>query len=173
MNQKRQQLDLEDDNPALVIFDVFKGQCTEEVLKMIDDNHIERVVVPAHCTDQLQPLELSVNKLAKEFLRRKFQEWFADQIAAQLEDGTQQVNTQQVDMRLSITRCTLACRALQLPMFQPLLYCKWSLCNWYLGHPKRLIPYSLTLYSTLYTMLCISSNLFKVMIHMYVNERYF
>ncbi|MCG8621550.1 MAG: hypothetical protein MJE68_06060 [Proteobacteria bacterium] len=45
-----------------------------------------------------------MNKPAKEFLRRKFQEWFANQIAAQLEDDIQQVNTQQVDMRLSIMK---------------------------------------------------------------------
>ena len=104
VKEKRQQLGLEDDHSALVIFDAFKGQCTEEVLKMLEDNHIEHVVVPANCTDRLQPLDLSVNKPAKEFLRRKFQEWFANQIAAQLEDDIQQVNTQQVDMRLSIMK---------------------------------------------------------------------
>ena len=69
---------------------------------MLEDNHIERVLVPANCTDRLQPLDLSVNKPAKE----KFQEWFASQIAAQLEesDHTQQVNSHQVDMRLSIMK---------------------------------------------------------------------
>ena len=51
VSEKRRQLNLEDDHPALVIFDVFKGQCTEEVLKILEDNHIERVVVPANCTD--------------------------------------------------------------------------------------------------------------------------
>ena len=39
MKEKRQQLGLEDDHSALVIFDAFKGQCTEEVLKMLEDNH--------------------------------------------------------------------------------------------------------------------------------------
>ena len=97
VKEKRRQLHLEDDHPALVIFDVFKGQCAEDGLKMLEDNHIERVVVPANCTDRLQPLDLSINKPAKEFLRRKFREWFADQIAARLEDNTQQVNVQQVD----------------------------------------------------------------------------
>ena len=33
-----------------------------------------------------------------------FQEWFATQIATQLDDNTQQVNNQQVDMRLSIMK---------------------------------------------------------------------
>ena len=47
--------------------------------------------MPPNCTDRLQPLDLSI---AKEFLRGKFQQWFANQI---VED-----DTLQVDMRLSI-----------------------------------------------------------------------
>ena len=104
VKEKRRQLHLEIDHPVLVIFDVFKGQCTEDVLKMLEDNHIERVVVPVNCTDRLQPLDFSINKSAKEFLRRKFQEWFVDQIAAQLEDNAQWVNAQRVDTRLSIMK---------------------------------------------------------------------
>ncbi len=41
------------------------------------------VVVPANCTDRLQPLDVSLNKSAKEFLR-KFHEWYADQVRLQL-----------------------------------------------------------------------------------------
>ena len=101
VKQKREQLNLDDDHPALLIaiFNVFKGQCTEEILKMLEDNNIERVMVPTNCTDRLQPLDLSINKPVKEFLRRKFQEWYASQIASQLE-----ADTQQVDMYLSIMK---------------------------------------------------------------------
>ena len=98
-----------------MIFDVFKGQCTEEILKVLEDNHIEHVVVPANCTDRLQPLDLSVNKPAKEFLRRKFQEWFASQIADKLESDD-------TDMRLSI----------RLP------YRKRFCCSWHIRRSKRL-----------------------------------
>ena len=103
VKQKREQLNLDGDHPALAIFDVFKGQCTEEVLKMLEDNNIERVLVPTNCTDRLQPLDLSINKPVKEFLRRKFQEWYASQIASQLE-----ADTQQVDMHLSIMKSLCA-----------------------------------------------------------------
>ena len=88
VKRKREQLELDDDHPALVIFDMFKGQCTEDVLKILEDNNIERVLVPANCTDRLQPLDLNINKPVKEFLHRKFQEWYARQIADQLEEDT-------------------------------------------------------------------------------------
>ena len=52
--------------------------------------------------------ELLIN-FVKELPRRKFWEWFANQIAAQLEDDTQQVNIQQVDMRLGIMKPLSAC----------------------------------------------------------------
>lgn len=100
VEKKREELKLAKDYPALVLFDVFKGQCTDDVLKLVVDNNIEYVIVPANCTDRLQPLDVSVNKPAKEFLRRKFQEWFADQIASKLESN----DKSPVDMRLSIMK---------------------------------------------------------------------
>ena len=102
VKKKRQQLNLDEDHPALVIFDVFKGQCTDEVLHILADNNIEYIRVPANCTDRLQPLDVSVNKPAKEFLRRRFQEWFASQITIQLDEGD--THRQHIDTRLSIMK---------------------------------------------------------------------
>ena len=70
---KRQALKLCADHPALVIFDIFKGQCQEEVCQILEDNNIYYIIVPANCTDQLQPLDLGVNKPAKDFMRYQFQ----------------------------------------------------------------------------------------------------
>ena len=64
----------------------------------LDSSNIN--VVP-NCTDQLQPLNLSINRSAKEFLRNGFQEWYAQQVCAQLQ-GT--VDKQPVDLRLSIVK---------------------------------------------------------------------
>ena len=50
--QMRQELKLSDDHPALVLFDVFKGQCTDELLEI---NNILYVTVPPNTTDRLQP----------------------------------------------------------------------------------------------------------------------
>jgi len=85
VKQKREQVNLSDDHPPLAIFDVFKGQWTEEVFQILEDNNIEYVCIPANCTDRLQPLNVSVNKPAKEFLRETFQDWYASQIIDQLD----------------------------------------------------------------------------------------
>ena len=58
--------------PALVIFDVFHGQTVPEVLELLEENHIFVVFVPSNCTDKLQPLDLSVNKPAKDPCGRSF-----------------------------------------------------------------------------------------------------
>jgi len=54
--------------------DNFKAQLTTEVLNLLEDNHIDVVFIPVNCTDHLQPLDLSINKPAKDFLRGRFEE---------------------------------------------------------------------------------------------------
>ena len=100
VTEMRQKLKLSNDHSALVIFDIFKGQCTESVFKLLDDNNIIYVLVPANTTDKLQPLDLSVNKPAKDFMKSKFQEWYSNIIWQQLENGIDE----EVDMRLSVLK---------------------------------------------------------------------
>ena len=100
VQKERALLGLNDDHCALVLFDVFKGQCTSEVLKMLEDNNILYVTVPNNCTDRLQPLDLSVNKPAKDFLRERFQQWYGAEICQQLDRCV----TEQVDMRMSVMK---------------------------------------------------------------------
>lgn len=97
VKKEREACGLSSDHCALVLFDVFKGQCTAQVLKLLDDNHILYVTVPSNCTDRLQPLDVSINKPAKDFLRSKFQEWYGLEICRQLESGV----TEEVDLRMS------------------------------------------------------------------------
>ena len=40
-NSKRKYLNLDDSHSALVIFDIFKGQCTTDVLKLLEDINIQ------------------------------------------------------------------------------------------------------------------------------------
>ena len=70
---KRKDLKLHPTHPALVIYDEFKGQLTPAVFTLLEENDILVVKVPPNCTDRLQPMDLSVNKAVKDFLRRKFQ----------------------------------------------------------------------------------------------------
>ena len=86
------------DHPALAIFYIFKGQCTERVFRMLEDNNILYVIVPSNCTDILQPLDLSVNKSAKDFMKSKFQEWYGGIIYKQLD------RIEEVDMRLPVMK---------------------------------------------------------------------
>ena len=101
VQEKRKQLGLADSQSALVILDEFKGQTTDAVLSLLRQNDIEYVLVPPNCTDRLQPLDVSINKPVKDFLRRKFTDWYAEKIVAQKDSVTA---TQPVDMKLSIMK---------------------------------------------------------------------
>ena len=53
IRQTRKELGLSDTHPALAIFDVFKGQTTEAIYDILDQNNIFVVKIPANCTDRL------------------------------------------------------------------------------------------------------------------------
>jgi hypothetical protein len=98
IQQTRKELKLKNDFPALVIFDRFKAQCTTNILDLLQNNHVHVVIVPANCTDRLQPLDISVNKAAKEFLRRQFHDWYSSKISSQLKAGSS------VDLRMAVVK---------------------------------------------------------------------
>ena len=51
LNQKRQELKVSAVQPAVLIFDNFKGQCTTELFKLLDSKNINVILIPANCTD--------------------------------------------------------------------------------------------------------------------------
>ena len=63
IKREREGLHLQCNHPALVIFDNFTGQNTEQVLKLW------KATAFINCTDRLQPLDINMNKAAKDFLR--------------------------------------------------------------------------------------------------------
>ena len=65
------------------IFDVFRGQNVDRVHEILEENRIMVVLVKSTCTDQLQPLDLFVNKPAKDFLKRTFAQWYSDKVTEQ------------------------------------------------------------------------------------------
>ena len=77
LSKLRKALNLTDNQPALAVFDAFKGQCTESIYEILRQNNIRVVKVPANCTDWLQPMGLSINKAVKDFMHKWFMEWYS------------------------------------------------------------------------------------------------
>ena len=76
-----------------------RNEKTKAVLNL--QNNIEYIIVPPNSTGQLQPLDVFINKQAKDFLCEQFQSWYAKQIVSQ-KNNVQTV--QPVDMRISIVK---------------------------------------------------------------------
>jgi len=86
---------------APLLFDNFKAQCTQELLTMLDDNFINVVLIPPNCTDRLQPMDISINKPAKDFLRGEFKSWYAKQVCSQFRGESEKAS---IDLQLSAFR---------------------------------------------------------------------
>ena len=85
--------------PALVIFDVFKGHMCQTTINLLMENNIHFVHMPPNCTDRLQPLDISVNKPCKDFMRNKFIEWYSLKVCEASENIENPCP--QIDLRLS------------------------------------------------------------------------
>ena len=59
--------------------------------------------VPNNMTDQFHRLDLTVNSCAKQFLKRKFECWHAQQISKQLDDGSKFYDIQ-TPLKLSVIK---------------------------------------------------------------------
>ena len=67
IQRKKAELKLPSSQQALCIIDSFRAQCTSDVVKLLDHHAIDIVNIPANCTSELQPLDLSLNKPVKDF----------------------------------------------------------------------------------------------------------
>ena len=101
INKKREELMLASNYPALLTLDNFKAQCTPGILMLLDQNDINVALVPANCTDRLQPINLSVNKSVKSFLRNEFYKWYAKEVCSQLQGH---IENKPVDLKLSTVK---------------------------------------------------------------------
>ena len=84
------------------MFDQFKAQTTVRFLKALEDNKILVAEVPANCIDCLQPLDLSVNKSMKNYMKRMFQLWYAEEVKKKLEGKSTLAKV--IDLKLSILK---------------------------------------------------------------------
>lgn len=76
----RKKLGLPDNQKALLVWDVFKAQTTDKVTNELKRLNVEYTSVPANMTHFFQPLDLTSNRSAKEFMKTKFVTWYASEI---------------------------------------------------------------------------------------------
>ena len=84
--------------PGLVIMDVFRAHTVDTILSELGKHHIRVVYVPANCTGELQPLDLSGNGEFKAELKNHFINWYAAKIT---EAGDEEPD---ISLKLSVVK---------------------------------------------------------------------
>lgn len=97
----REEYDLPLGQKSLLVFDCFRGQITKDFRSLLKSKRLLYATVPPNCTDKLQPMDLSVNKCAKDFLKSEFQQFYAAEVVNQ--SGPEGENTC-IKVDLSLTR---------------------------------------------------------------------
>ena len=87
LTETREKLGLSADHPWVLIADVFKGQWTDRVQGEVKKLGGKMIPVPNNWTPYFQPLDISVNKPCKDFLRNEAQAWYSAQICDQIKAG--------------------------------------------------------------------------------------
>ena len=67
------------DQATLVIMDNFKNQVTSTVNNLLEVHNIYVYLI------LLQPIDVAVNKLGKDFLKRRFEQWYSGEVTKQLQ----------------------------------------------------------------------------------------
>ena len=87
----------------LLICDVFKGQWTHAVKDVVKESNSKMVPVPNNSTNYFQPLDLTVNKSSKDFLRQEARSWYSQEIVKQMEAGKRHDEIK-VEVRISVVK---------------------------------------------------------------------
>ena len=88
MSMRREKKIGDADQYALLMWDVFRGQKTEAVISLLQEQKkILNEYVPNNMINYFQVLDLTVNKWVRDFMKQKFKECFATQLRNELESG--------------------------------------------------------------------------------------
>ena len=97
---ERSKLGIGEDQYALLILDVFKGQMKEPVKQKMKENHILFVRVPVNMRNIFQPLDLTVNGSFKSLMKSTFTEWYSKETGKQLEEN---VPIEDIEIKLKVS----------------------------------------------------------------------
>ncbi|CAI7872919.1 unnamed protein product [Closterium sp. NIES-53] len=61
---------------AMLVLDSYRGPITQTVLQAYRTHSITPAVIPAGCTSQIQPLDVSINRCFKAAVRERYARWF-------------------------------------------------------------------------------------------------
>ena len=100
VNRIRDDMPLGRRQTALLIFDVFAAHRTDSLRNLIAQHNMKVVFVPASCTGELQPLDVSVNDKFKDLMKEEFTKWYSEAVKAGLDAGTP-IDGINVDLRMS------------------------------------------------------------------------
>lgn len=103
MKKIRVELGLRTTKEWVLVADVFKAHWTDAVKKLVSDNNGKMVPVPNNMTSYLQPLDLTVNRSCKAFLRNQAQKWYSEQVQSQIVNGIQPDKVS-VDLRITVLK---------------------------------------------------------------------
>ena len=79
---------------------MFRGQITPKVKRTLESLNIDMVLVPDNMTHFFQPLDLTVNGSAKNFMKKAFITYYSNEVQAQLKSG-KELESVEVDLHLT------------------------------------------------------------------------
>ena len=103
VTETRERLAMPAQPPWLLISDVFKGQWTPRVKNLVTENHGKMVPIPGNMTHIFHPLDVSVNRSCKSLFKASAQQWYADQVSIQVNEG-KQLDDIKVDLPISLLK---------------------------------------------------------------------
>ena len=87
LEKMKQENGVPQEQHSLVIMDTFKGKDNDILKEFCSKNRCEIVIVPHNLTNKFQPLDLTINKAAKAFIQKPYNDWFSDQVGRKLKSG--------------------------------------------------------------------------------------
>ena len=100
LEKKGAELGLSNTFPVVVLFDASKGQTTERIYQLLEANNVYTISVPANCADKLQPMDLSINKILKDFMKKECNEWYSSAVYETLDAE----NPTPADLRMAVMK---------------------------------------------------------------------